>query len=263
MLQVTQYIQPLPGWSMPHLVLCSDGNHYVIKLLSNPQGVKVLVNELICSQLAKKMDLPIPDGKVIFIPKGVNNSPSSQEGPHFGSRFIPHGILHPSDLDLARCTNIGQAADMILFDYWLDNNDRHIWTQDKQNLIIAGGPEPKLWMIDQANVFNGPHWNAKTLLNKMNNFTAYWGTLYQRFVPFIDGSHPFRESLSKLHSLTRDDLFNASSNIPVEWGVSERDVVSLVNYMEHRRNAMNSLIQSIIYNFPVWYKHYKYSGGTI
>lgn len=57
MLQVTQYIQPLPGWSMPHLVLCSDGNHYVIKLLSNPQGIKVLVNELICSQLAKRMNL--------------------------------------------------------------------------------------------------------------------------------------------------------------------------------------------------------------
>lgn len=62
---------------------------------------------------------------------------------------------------------------MILFDYWLDNNDRHIWTQDKQNLIIAGGPEPKLWMIDQANVFNGPHWNSETLLNKMNNYKAF------------------------------------------------------------------------------------------
>lgn len=268
MLKVTQYIKPLEGWSKPHLMLCEDGHNYVIKLLSNPQGIKVLVNELICSQLAKRMNLPIPDSKVVFIPKEIINSHPSlkliqQEGPHFGSRFIPSGILQPSDMDLARCTNIGQATDIILFDYWLDNNDRHNWMPANQNLIVTGGSEPKIWMIDQANVFNGPHWSTEMLLKKMNNYKAYWGTLYQRFVPFIDGPHPFRNSVSKLQSLTREDLFNAVSNIPMEWGLSEQDLITLVNYMEHRRNAMYSMIQSIHVHFPIWHKYYHYHGGIV
>ncbi|CAH1195054.1 hypothetical protein PAECIP111893_00604 [Paenibacillus plantiphilus] len=266
MIQVTQYVKPLDGWSRPHLMLCDDGNFYVIKLLSNPQGVKVLVNEFICSQLAKQLNLPIPEGKILFISKRVINSHPTlksvlQEGPHFGSRFIPSGIHQPTCLDLARCTNIEQAADMIVFDYWLDNNDRHVWRPAEQNLIVTGGSEPKIWMIDQANVFNGPAWSIESLIKKMNIFNAYWGTLYQRFVPFIDGPNPFRNSVSKFQSLTKGELFNVVFNIPAEWNVSEQELTILVNYMEHRRKVMYYMIQSVHVHFPIWHVHYLKHGG--
>lgn len=266
MLQVTRYVKPLGGWSKPHLMDCDDGSFYVTKLSSNPQGVKALVNELICSQLAQQLNLPIPEGKVLFISEQVVNSqpnlqPILQEGPHFGSRFIPDAIHQPTDLDLAKCANIGQAADIIIFDYWLDNNDRHIWRPDNQNLIVTGGAEPKLWMIDQANVFNGPAWSMESLIKKMNIFNAYWGTLYQRFVPFIDGPHPFRNAVSKLQSLTKDDLFRAVANIPAEWNVSEQELTVLVNYMDHRRKVIYFLIQSVHVHFPVWHKKYLNYGG--
>jgi hypothetical protein len=41
-----------------HLMRCSDGGYYVVKLQNNPQHRRILVNELLGTKLAARLGLP-------------------------------------------------------------------------------------------------------------------------------------------------------------------------------------------------------------
>ena len=41
-------------------MLCADGNLWVVKFRNNPQGSRVLANELIATKLAEAVGLPVP-----------------------------------------------------------------------------------------------------------------------------------------------------------------------------------------------------------
>ena len=55
------------GITNPYIVKCSDGKKYVAKFPGNPEGTRVLINEYVCAELAKLLELPIPNFKLINI----------------------------------------------------------------------------------------------------------------------------------------------------------------------------------------------------
>ena len=57
----TRYVTPLrEGGSLPGLMEADDLGTYVVKWRGAGQGVKVLVAEVICGELARALDLPVP-----------------------------------------------------------------------------------------------------------------------------------------------------------------------------------------------------------
>jgi glutathione synthase/RimK-type ligase-like ATP-grasp enzyme len=46
---------------------CSDQAYYVVKFQNNPQGVRILANELLGTRLAARMGLPTPVAAVVEV----------------------------------------------------------------------------------------------------------------------------------------------------------------------------------------------------
>ena len=48
------------GGAQSHLMRCSDEAYYVVKFQNNPQGVRILANELLGTRLAARLGLRVP-----------------------------------------------------------------------------------------------------------------------------------------------------------------------------------------------------------
>src|SRR6202042_2793562 len=52
-------IRRMRGGAQAHLMRCADDNYYVVKFQNNPQGRRILANELLATRLAARMGLPV------------------------------------------------------------------------------------------------------------------------------------------------------------------------------------------------------------
>jgi hypothetical protein len=55
------------GGAQSHLMSCDDGGYYVVKFQNNPQGVRILPNELLGTRLAARIGLPTAAADVVFV----------------------------------------------------------------------------------------------------------------------------------------------------------------------------------------------------
>lgn len=253
--RAVQYIRPMEqGWTQPHLFKCDDNHTYVVKFINNHDGTGVLANEWIAYRLGKLMHLAVAQSSIVMItddlldmyPKLKKlNIPS---GPHIGSRFARYGVNLGEEIDLSECMNIHHAAGMIVFDHWINNWDRHItqanllYLQDKKEILL----------IDHSDAFFGPGWNLEEWFENSNDIHVFWGSLYERFVPFIDNSDPFDYYLSIIESLNEHELRQAIQGIPSQWDIPEDELHELIDFLLLRKDRVRDVLKELIEYFPIW-----------
>jgi hypothetical protein len=147
----TRYVTPLrEGGSLPAVVEADDLGTYVVKFSGAGQGLKALVAEVISGELARRLDLPIPELVVTELDPVVARAEPDEEvqalikasaGANLGMDFLPGSlgfdpVAHPVDADLASRT--------LVFDAFVENVDRS-WRNP--NLLIWHGG---LWLIDHG-----------------------------------------------------------------------------------------------------------------
>jgi hypothetical protein len=145
-----RYVLPLrEGGSLPGLVEADDLGTYVVKFRGAGQGRKALVAEVIAGELARRLDLPVPDLVVVALDASMANSEPDQEvqdllraspGDNLGMDYLPGslGIESPADLPA------DFAADVVWFDAYVQNVDRS-WRNP--NLLCWHG---RPWLIDHG-----------------------------------------------------------------------------------------------------------------
>ena len=250
-----RYIRPMrTGFCRPQLFECDDGNQYVIKFMSNPQGIRILPNELIAYRLGKLLHLPVVEGKIIYIPEQlIVTTPDLSPfhltpGPHFGSVFYPNAI-HATNDSISKCANLCQVPLIIVFDYWINNNDR---AGSSANFIVTREDVWTLRLIDHGSCFYGAGWASDILRQNNCHIEAYWGEVYERFVPFIDGPRPFDEALALLESLSRTQIEEAVIDIPEEWEVSQDELHVLIEHLIQRQSHVREAIEQLKPYFLIW-----------
>ncbi|MEU0546167.1 HipA family kinase [Micromonospora sp. NPDC005979] len=151
--QVTaiRYVTPLrEGGSLPGLVEADDLGTYVAKFTGAGQGPKALVAEVICGELARRLDLRVPPLVVLDIDPVIGRAEPDQEvqellrnsgGANLGMDFLPGAlgfdpVAHPVDPLL--------ASRVLSFDAYVENVDRS-WRNP--NLLIW---HRELWLIDHG-----------------------------------------------------------------------------------------------------------------
>ena len=96
-LRLVEHVRALRGGSQPRLMRTSNGSLYVVKFQENPQGSRVLANELLASRLGEQMGLPIPRAEVVQLPPELaknlyfetpQGKRSVQPGLHLGSPLV-------------------------------------------------------------------------------------------------------------------------------------------------------------------------------
>lgn len=251
-----EYIKDVEEGEMAaKLFLCSDGNIYIVKLMSNPNGKRSLFNELVAYRLGTLLHLPIATGQIIIFSKHKLKDPkllkrmAIEEGPHFGSLLINNASMYtPGKLN--HCKNTSTLPEIIVFDHWISNYDRK---DEPQNILISGQNPYQLAYIDHADAFNGPDWTIESLNYYTWNSQVIWGSTYDEFVPFIDNADPFGLALIKLESIKEEELAAAfGRDIPSEWQVSKEEVKTLLFHLIIRKQQMKKLIAGLRRYFPIW-----------
>jgi hypothetical protein len=149
---VTRYVTPLrEGGSLPGIVEADDLGTYVCKFRGAGQGVRVLVAEVIVSELARRIGLLTPRLVALDLDPAIARYEADEEvqdllnaspGLNLGVDFLPGAFGFDGDRDGS--TDAGVAAKVLWLDAFCANVDRS-WRNP--NLLVWHGD---LWAIDHG-----------------------------------------------------------------------------------------------------------------
>ncbi|GLY04653.1 MULTISPECIES: HipA family kinase [Actinoplanes] len=147
----TRYVTPLrEGGSLPGVVEADDLGTYVVKFRGAGQGPKALVAEVISGELARRLELPVPELTRVELDPVVARAEPDEEvqelikasaGNNLGMDFLPGSLGYDPN---AHPVEAGLASRVLAFDAFVENVDRS-WRNP--NLLIWHG---ELWLIDHG-----------------------------------------------------------------------------------------------------------------
>ena len=145
------------GVTMPVKCKLDTGDVVLVKYWRNPCGTRVLLNEIVGAQIAEKINVTIPEYGLCRLTEEVIEKTNENEeidfqnaGIGFFSKLIDNTTpIIPGLLSII--TNC-QTERLLLYDYILNNNDRH-----KGNMLIDISGNPRLVCIDNSHILLGTH----------------------------------------------------------------------------------------------------------
>lgn len=276
------------GGAQAHLMRCADDNYYVVKFQNNPQGRRILANELLASRLAARMGLPVAGAEAVEVRAGLiarsedlviqlgRGREPCWAGLQFGSRFpgdpaatVVYDFL--PDEQLRAVGNLEAFAGAMVFDKWTCNtNGRQAVfyqgplpgpgghgplseTQRNQSPSIPGdvsGGRYHATMIDHGFCFNAGEWNFPDA--PLRGIYAR-GMVYER----VRGMEAFEPWMARLEKLDAQALGEAAGEIPPEWYDGDADALEgMLAHLERRRRLVPELIRAAWKSsrnpFPNW-----------
>jgi len=254
-----EHVRRMRGGSQPHLMRCDDQNFYVVKFKNNPQGLRILANDMFATRLAARMGLRVPDVDVIevadelirntrdLVVELASSRVLCAPGKQFGSRYPGHpsrirvyDFIGPEQIP--QITNLADFHGAFVFDTWTYNTDgRQAILVSQGDVGIGGSPHKplKAMMIDQGWCFNSGEWNFPDA--PLRRFYMK-RELYER-VKGIEAFEPWLDWLENRLSL--DILHEEADKVPVEWYEGDHEALNrLVERLYARRTRVRELIWS-------------------
>jgi hypothetical protein len=217
--EVVQYVHPLrEGGSLPAIVKADDGFLYVLKFRGAGQGKKALVAEFIGGELARAMDLKVPELVFMNLDDSFSKTEPDEEiqdllkfsvGLNLGLHFLSSAITYDP---LVSEVDPWVASKVVILDSLISNIDR---TAKNTNLLKWN---KELWVIDNGASFYFHHNWAK------------WKSHLTRTFPFIKDqvllpkANKLKEAAVEIQQLlSQDKIIDIISKIPEDWLLSESD----------------------------------------
>jgi len=261
--QAVEQVRRMRGGAQAQLMRCGDDAHYVVKFQNNPQGLRILANELLGTRLAARLGLPVAAGEVVEVREeliahtedlvmqlGRGRAPC-KAGRQFGSRYpgppaemVVYDFL-PEE-QLRAVVNLSDFCGMLVFDKWTCN------TNGRQAVFFRAGGETRYQaqMIDQGFCFNAGEWNFPD---------APLRGLYARHRVYepVRGLDSFEPWLARVEKFDEAALEEAGSAIPPEWYNFEPEALErLLAQLLRRRKIVRELViaawKSSAQPFPNW-----------
>lgn len=146
----TRYVTPLrEGGSLPGLVEADDLGIYVLKFRGAGQGVKVLVAEIVVTQIARLLDIPAPRLALVDLDRQIAKYEADEEvqdllnasiGLNLGVDYLPGSFGY----DGSKPPDADAAARILWLDAFTANVDR---TWNNPNLLLW---HRRTWAIDHG-----------------------------------------------------------------------------------------------------------------
>jgi hypothetical protein len=160
---VTRYLTPLrEGGSLPAIVEADDEGLYVLKFRGAGQGRKALVAELVAGEIARALDLPVPEIVCAQLdPELARTEPDPEiqdlirasSGLNLALDYLPGAVAFDP---LAERPAADLASRVVWFDAFVGNVDR---TPRNTNLLVW---HRRLWLIDHGAALTFHHaWSAE------------------------------------------------------------------------------------------------------
>lgn len=245
---VVQYVQPLrEGGSLPAIVKADDDFLYVIKFRGAGQGKKALIAEFIGGELARALDLNVPELVFMNLDDSFSKTEPDEEiqdllkfsvGLNLGLHFLSGSITFDP---LVSETDALTASKVVLLDSIISNIDR---TTKNTNLLHWN---KELWVIDNGASFYFHH-DWKTWENHLSRTFPLIKdhVLLQKATRLEEASKEIQQKFS--HRLINEIILN----IPEEWLVSESDTmnseeikVAYIEFLNSRLSKIDLLVKEI------------------
>jgi len=250
------------GGSQSQLMLCSDDELYVVKFQNNPQGVRILANELLATTLAERLGLPTAPVAIVSVSEDLiacsqemvversSGRVPLRHGLCFGSRCqgrrdVGGGITFRAahdclpQRDLIRVENVSDFVGMLVFDKWTGNVD------SRQAVFVQSGSWYRAVMIDHGSCFGGSRWDF---------FDCPPHGFYFPPVVYGDirGFGTFEPWLDRLDREIDSNVLNeAAQQIPPEWyGADTSSLSRLVDRLDQRRKSVTIELWKAHRKFP-------------
>jgi hypothetical protein len=266
---VVEQIRRMRGGAQSHLMRCEprtaeEDPYYVVKFQNNPQGTRILVNELLGTRLAARLGLPVPAAAVVevrqeliehtedlVIQMGRGRAPC-KPGLQFGSRYpgtpaqvVVYDFL--PDEQLREVVNLTDFCGMLVFDKWTCN------TNGRQAIFFRSKEETRYraQMIDQGFCFNAGEWNFPD--GPLRGLYAR-----HRVYESVRGIEAFEPWIARIESkITEAALDEFAKEIPPEWyGLDPDALYKLLEHLLRRRKIVRELVisawKSSLQPFPNW-----------
>ncbi len=225
------------GASAPQYVLGEDHQEYIVKgSIFAPCEPYAAANELVCAFIGDELGLPVLPHKVLE----MNGAPV------FGSVWMKQGTFDSgvSEVTFQQCNNRERAYDLVVFDTWLCNEDRH-----HQNLIVrrrkqSGGPdELSLVFNDHSRCLLPPGVTAAGMA------THWLGSPPDRFIQLnfvraeIVNPDRLRAAVCAVEQLTEHQIRACVLMVPDEL-FAEADKPLVVDFLLRRRAELRSVFNA-------------------
>jgi hypothetical protein len=157
----TRYVTPLrEGGSLPAIVEADDGQLYVLKFCGAGQGPKALIAELVAGELARSLDLPVPEIVLAHLDPALGRTEGDPEiqdlirfsaGLNLALAYLP-GAFAFDPLRVRLESSLASAV--VWFDAYITNVDR---TPRNTNILMW---QQRPWLIDHgAALYFHYNWN--------------------------------------------------------------------------------------------------------
>lgn len=235
-----RYVTPLrEGGSLPAIVEADDGQLYVMKFVGAGQGPKALIAELVAGELARALQLPVPEIVLLELDPQLGRSEPDPEIQdllrasagrlNLGLRYLPNALdfnlllKPPPDPEL--------ASAIVWFDAFVTNVDR---TPRNVNLLLW---DDKLWLIDHgASLYFHHSWDDYLARSKSPFALIKDHTLLSFAGKLNEADATLRPRL------TEPLLRQVIEQIPGEWLDDEQAFATQAN---HRRAYVNYLLSRL------------------
>jgi len=148
----TRYVTPLrEGGSLPAIIEADDGALYVLKFVGAGQGAKALIAELVAGEIARRLDLPVPEIVFVELDPAIGRSEPDAEiqdllqasaGLNLGMQYLSNATAFNIMLPAKPSPDL--ASQIVWFDAYVTNVDR---TPRNVNMLIW---QEALWLIDHG-----------------------------------------------------------------------------------------------------------------
>lgn len=246
-LKITEIERMIPlGITNPYLVKCDDGKRYAAKFPGNTDGTRVLINEYVCANLAKLLDLPIPNFALavtpeldVFKKQLPNISPIS--GTVFLSEWMDKVAPVPDHQVLSKITNKFDTIKVLIFDVLIGNNDRNggnLLLNFKNNSFV---------IIDHSHVFiYEALWNENLndLIGKKIDIANMNQYSFSRLILCLNNREyisAIEEFISKIKKISYSTIEGILNSLPDDWTLTEKEKMSLTNFLLDRIKRIDEI----------------------
>ncbi len=239
------------GGSNSRYVRCADAADgkeadYLVKYRQNPQGLRVLVNELVCGRLAAKLNVPCPEVVIVQVDDEFARASKAaavtavEAAEHYGMRRIDFWRNPPPEA-LARVQNREDFAGMVAFDAWVKNHDRKL---DHVLLTRPDFAHGRLYfaLADHGHCIGNPGWTAAQLREDTYQRDPSFSLVAEvrQYVPSLNSFTPWLSAIKGLASTLNEVV----SDVPVVWKLADDERLALVEFFQKRAAVLDEILRA-------------------
>jgi hypothetical protein len=221
--------QSASGGSGSFLVLANDGNRYWCKVLNNPQGQRVPINEQIVARIGMLIAAPVCTPELVYIPPtlaGWEYRPGAMlvEGWAHGSLALEPVVETRTLQDRSSDNNARRHAGIYALYDWVGGSDPQ-W--------LVRGTDSEYFSHDHGHYFpNGPNWDIASL-------AAAVGHPCPLGVPPAGLDAPELARLAAaIEATTLEEIEACVAKVPAAWPVTDVELGAVVSFVLDRRQPV-------------------------